>query len=169
LSFVGANLLQDGADVQRVPSDQEAWMFAEFFIQDDTLKNCKQGYVPPHNYFSSICFRNPVLHCALQDGFRVQSTPRTASRQEGEDDEDMAPMHTAMMGAWHGEEGVQRGCPCQRGGSRLIRFESPRWRPKPIRLRFSFGLQEQPVVKRTPRSHTELDLEVLYMVGSRIA
>jgi hypothetical protein len=83
-------------------------------------------------------------------------------------DEDMAPMHTDMMGAWHGE-GVQRGCPSQRGGSRLIRFESPRWRPKPIRLRFSFGLQEQPVVKRTPRSHTELVLDVLYMVGSRIS
>jgi hypothetical protein len=27
----------------------------------------------------------------------------------------------------------------------------------------------QPVVKRTPRSHTELDLDVLYMVGSRIS
>jgi hypothetical protein len=78
-------------------------------------------------------------------------------------------MHTTMIGAWNGGEEVQQGFSSQQGVPRLIRFESPRWRPKAIRLRFSFGLQEQPVVKRTPRSHTELDLDVLYMVGSIIS
>jgi hypothetical protein len=65
LLFVGTNLLQDGVVVQRVPFDQEACMLAEFFIQNDTLENWKQGFVPLHNYFSSICFRNPIFLCAL--------------------------------------------------------------------------------------------------------
>ena len=34
---------------------------------------------------------------------------------------------------------------------RPARAPQPRWRPKPIRLRFSFGLQEQPALKQTPR------------------
>jgi hypothetical protein len=38
-----------------------------------------------------------------------------------------------------------------------------RWKSKSVRLRFSFGLQKQPVLKRTPMSHTESDLDVLYM------
>jgi hypothetical protein len=40
---------------------------------------------------------------------------------------------------------------------------------KPVRLRFSFGLQEQPILKRTPMSHTESDLDVLYMDGKIIS
>ena len=52
---------------------------------------------------------------------------------------------------------------------RPARAPQPRWRPKPIRLRFSFGLQEQPAIKWTPRLHTELDLDVLYMVGKIIS
>jgi hypothetical protein len=44
-----------------------------------------------------------------------------------------------------------------------------RWKPKPVRLRFSFGLQEQPVLKRTLMSHTESDLDVLYMDGKIIS
>src|SRR6185312_14301069 len=42
------------------------------------------------------------------------------------------------------------------------------WRPIPSRLRVCFGIQEQPVLKRTPRSHTESDLGALYMVGKII-
>ena len=40
----------------------------------------------------------------------------------------MSSMHTTM----HGDRGRgdQRGCPNQEGGPKLIRFESPRWRPK---------------------------------------
>ena len=44
-----------------------------------------------------------------------------------------------------------------------------RWRPKPIRLRFSFGLQEQAALKRTPRLHTESDLGALDMHGKIIS
>ena len=37
-------------------------------------------------------------------------------------------MHTTMLG--DRGRGDQRGCPKQEGGLKLIRFESPRWRPK---------------------------------------
>jgi hypothetical protein len=84
-------------------------------------------------------------------------------------DEDMTPMHTTMVGAWNGVEEVQQGFPSQQGGPRLIRFESPRWRPKAIQVRVQFGVQEQCAIKRMPRSHTESVLDVLYMVGSRIS
>ena len=52
---------------------------------------------------------------------------------------------------------------------RPARAPRPRWRPKPIRLRFSFGQQEQPTLKWMPRSHTESDLDILYMVGKIIS
>ena len=45
-------------------------------------------------------------------------------------DEDMTPMLTTMFGAWVGGVVGQQGFPSQEGGLRLIRFESPRWRPK---------------------------------------
>ena len=38
---------------------------------------------------------------------------------------------------------------------RPARAPQPRWRPKPIRLYFSFGLQEQPALKWTLRLHTK--------------
>jgi hypothetical protein len=41
-----------------------------------------------------------------------------------------------MIGAWNGVEEVQQGFPSQQGGPTLIRFESPRWRPKAIQVRF---------------------------------
>jgi hypothetical protein len=84
-------------------------------------------------------------------------------------DEYMTPMHTTIIGAWNGVGKVQQRFPSQEGGPRLIRFESPRWRPKAIQVRVQFGVQEQFVIKRTPRSHTESVLDVLYMVGSRIS
>jgi hypothetical protein len=68
----------------------------------------------------------------VRDRFQVQSTPRTAFGQEGEDDADMATMLMSIRGAWIGEDGVQQGFPSQEGGPRLIRFESPMWRPKAI-------------------------------------
>ena len=94
------------------------------------LETWKHGHVLSHNYFSFLCPRNPVLLYVVQDRFQAQSTPRTTFRQEGEDDEDMTPMHMTMFGAWDGGEGGQQGCPSQEGGPRLIRFESLRWRPK---------------------------------------
>jgi hypothetical protein len=78
-------------------------------------------------------------------------------------------MHMTMIGAWNGVEEVQQRFPSQEGGPRLIRFESPRWRPKAIQVRVQFGVQEQCGIKRTRRSHTESVLDVLYMVGSRIS
>jgi hypothetical protein len=35
-----------------------------------------------------------------------------------------------MLGELHGGQGDQQGHPNREGGSKLIRFESPRWRPK---------------------------------------
>jgi hypothetical protein len=61
----------------------------------------------------------------------------------------------------HVERPLRRGGPAKMSGSR--------WKPKPVRLCFSFGLQEQPVLKRTPMSHTESDLDVLYMDGNIIS
>ena len=95
----------------------------------------KHGHVPSHNYFSCLCLRNPILLYVVQDQFQAQS--RTAFRQEGEDDEDMTPMHMIMFDAWYG--GLQ-GCPSQEGGPRLIRFESPRWRPKATKVRARLGV-----------------------------
>jgi hypothetical protein len=57
-------------------------------------------------------------------------------------DEDMTLMHTTMIAAWNGVEEVQQGFPSQQGRPRLIRFESPRWRPKAIQVRVQFGVQE---------------------------
>jgi hypothetical protein len=87
----------------------------------------------------------------------------------GVDDADMATMLMSMRGAWIGEDGVQQGFPSQEGGPRLIRFESPRWMTKGIQVRAQFGVQEQCAIKRTLRSHTELVLDLLYMVGSKIS
>jgi hypothetical protein len=81
----------------------------------------------------------------------------------------MATMLMSMCAAWIGEDGVQQGFPSQEGGPRLIRFESLRWRPKAIQVRAQFGVQEQCVIKWTPRSNTESVFDVLYMVGSTIS
>jgi hypothetical protein len=56
--------------------------------------------------------------------------------------EDMTPVHTTMIGACNGVEEVQQGCSSRGGGTMLIRFESPRWRPKAIQVRAQFGVQE---------------------------
>ena len=63
-------------------------------------------------------------------------------------------MHMTMFGTWYGRLGGQQGCPSQEGGPRLIRFESPRWRPKETKVRARLEVQEQHVLKTMPRSHT---------------
>jgi hypothetical protein len=63
-----------------------------------------------------------------------QKNPLSEKRHK-KDDEDMTPMHTTMIGAWNGVEEVQQGFPSQQRGPRLIRFESPRWKPKAIQVR----------------------------------
>ena len=45
-------------------------------------------------------------------------------------DEDMTSMHMAKHGEWSDDEGDLQGFPTQLEGPKLIRFESPRWRPK---------------------------------------
>jgi hypothetical protein len=81
----------------------------------------------------------------------------------------MTPMHMIMVGAWNGVEELQQGYSSRRGGTRLKRFESPRWRPKAIQVRAQFGVQEQYAIKWTLRLHTESVLDVLYVVGSTIS
>ena len=49
------------------------------------------------------------------------------------------------------------------------RASNPSWRPNRIRLRFSFELREQPVLKQTSRSHTESDSGALSMAGKIIS
>ena len=101
LSLVSSNLLQDSIDKHRVHSDHGVYMLAEIFMLDDILETWKYGHVPSHNYFSSLCFHNPILHYVVQDQFQAQSTPRTAFHQEGEDDDTHAYDHVWCMG-WRG-------------------------------------------------------------------
>ena len=44
--------------------------------------------------------------------------------------EDMTSVHTTMLGEWHRDQRDQYGFSNRDGGPKLIRFESPRWRPK---------------------------------------
>jgi hypothetical protein len=78
-----------------------------------------------------------------------------AFRQEGEDDQDMTPMHMTMIDASNGK-GVQQGYPSKEGGPRLIQFESPRWRHKTTQVRVHLGI---------PRAaRTKNDAQVSYGV-----
>jgi hypothetical protein len=54
----------------------------------------------------------------------------------------------------------------QGGGART---STPRRSPGPTRLRLHLGFQNLTSPKLTPSPHTELDLDVLYMVGTRIS
>ena len=130
--------------------------------------NWTHGHVSSWS-FSSHYFGNLVCFRVVQNHFQAHSTPRTAFLQEGEDEEDMTPMHTTMIGAWHQERGVQQGCPRHEGGPRLIRFESPRWRSKETQVRVHLGVQEQPAPKLMLRPHTESVLDGLYMDGKIIS
>jgi len=98
LSLVSSNFLQDSVDIHHVHSDHGVYMLAKIFMRDDMLGTWKHGHVPSCNYFSSLCIRNPVLLCVVQDQFQAQSTPRTAFHQEREDDKDMSSIHMTMLG-----------------------------------------------------------------------
>jgi hypothetical protein len=99
LSFVGTNLLHGSVANYYVSSDQNAYMLAKFSMQDDIFTIWKHGGILSHNNLHFLGFRNPFRSCVVQDWFQVQTTPRTAFHQEGENDEDMTPMHTTMIGA----------------------------------------------------------------------
>ena len=62
--------------------------------------------------------------------------------QEREDDEDMTSMHMGKYGEWHEDEGDIQGFSSREEGPNLIRFESPRWRPKTTQVRVHLGVQE---------------------------
>ena len=132
------------------------------------LETWKHGHVPSNNYFSFLCLRNLVLLYIVQDQFQAQSTPRTAFRQEGENDEDMIPMHTTMFDTWYGWVGGQQGCPSQEGGPRLIWSESPRWRPKATQVRVCLDLQDQSALNWSPRTHLDSVFNDPHMVGNLI-
>ena len=65
LTLISTNLLEDSIDKYHIHSDQGANMLAAIFMRDDTLKNWKYGDIPPHSYFSSLYFCNPVLLCVV--------------------------------------------------------------------------------------------------------
>ena len=67
-----------------------------------------------------------------EDGFsfKKERMMRTCFFQEGKDDEDMTSMHMTKHGEWHEDEGDLQGFPSREEGPKLIRFESPSWRPK---------------------------------------
>jgi hypothetical protein len=134
VSFVGTNLLQDSNDKHHVSFNNEVSRDADNFMRHDMIHNWKNGHIPPHNCFGLLYFRNPVLLCVVQDRFQVQSMLRTTFLQERENDEDMTLMHTTMSSELNGVEEVQLGCPSRSGGTRLIWFESLRWRPKAIQV-----------------------------------
>ena len=72
-------------------------------------------------------------------------------------------MHMAKHGELREDEGDLQGFPSRVEGPKLIRFESPRWRPKTTQVRVHLGVQEQPAQKMMPKSHTESILDVLFM------
>ena len=80
----------------------------------------------------------------------------------------MTPMHMIIFGAWDGGEGGQQGCPSQEGGPRLIRFESPRWRPSPTEVGVHLGFQDQSTLNWSPRMHPDSVFDDPYMDGKLI-
>ena len=119
LCYHSINILRDSIDKHHLHSNQGAYMLVAIFVHDDTPKNWKYGHIPPYGYFSSYCFSNSIFLCVLQDQFCAQSTSRMAFHQEGEDDEDMTPIHMTMNSKCH-DKGVQKGCPSIEGGPRII-------------------------------------------------
>jgi hypothetical protein len=124
--LVSTNLLQDSIDKDHVHFNRGDYMFdGKDMLQTDTC-----GHILSPNVVHSRYFGNLVCLHVVQEGLQATSTPRTAFCQEREEDEDMASIHMTMLGESHGGQGDQQGHPNQEGGPKLIRFESPRWRPK---------------------------------------
>ena len=137
--LVSTNLLQDSIGKDRVYFNRADYMS----VGQDMLQTWTCGHILSHNIVHSHYFGNLVCPHVVQDRLQTKSTPRTAFRQQREDDEDMTSIHMTMLGEPYGDQGDQRGCPSQEGGPRLIRFESPRWRPKATQVRVCLGLQDQ--------------------------
>ena len=73
-----------------------------------------------------------------------------------------------MLGEPYGDQGDQRGCPSQKGGLRLIWFESPRWRPKATQVRVCLGLQNQSALNWSPKTHSDSVFDDPHIVGKLI-
>ena len=129
--LVSTNFLQDSIDKDRVHFNRADYMS----VGQDMLQTWTCGHILSHNIVHSHYFGNLVCPHVVQDRLQTKSTPRTAFRQEREDDEDMTSIHMTMLGEPYGDQGDQRVCTKQEGGPRLIRFESPRWRPKATQVR----------------------------------
>ena len=69
LCFVGTNPLQDSNDKHHVFFEHGAYMLAEIFVRADTRQTWKSGYILLQNYLPSLCFRNLVLLCVVQEQF----------------------------------------------------------------------------------------------------
>ena len=76
----------------------------------------------------------------------------------------MSSMHTTKFG--DRGRGDQQGCPNREGDPKLIRFESPRWRPK------SSSSPSRPLgpvcLKLAPRTHSDSVFDDPHMDGKLI-
>ena len=129
--LVSTNLLQDSIGKDCVYFNQADYMS----VGQDMLQTWTCGHILSHNIVHSYYFENLICPHVVQDRLQAKSTSRMTFHQEREDDKDMSSMHTAMLGEPYGDQRDQRGCPNQEGGPKLIRFESPKWRPKSSRVR----------------------------------
>jgi len=124
--LVSTNLLHDSIGKHHVYFNRADYMS----IGQHMLQTWICGHILSHNIIHSHYYGNLVCPHVVQDELQTKSTSRTAFHQEREDDEDMTSIHMTMLGEAYGEQGDQRGCPKREGGPKLIRFKSPRWRPK---------------------------------------
>jgi hypothetical protein len=92
--LVGNNLLQDSIDKDRVSSNRGDYMF----VGEDMLQTKTCGPILSPNIIHFHYFGNLVCLHDVHDRLQATSTPRTAFRQEGKDDEDMTSMHMTMLG-----------------------------------------------------------------------
>ena len=124
--LISTNLLQDSIGKDHVYFNRADYMS----VGQDMIQTWTCGHILSHNIVYSHYFENLICPHVVQDRLQIKSTPRTAFRQEREDNEDMTSIHMTMLREPYGDQGDQRGCPNREGGPKLIRFESPRWRPK---------------------------------------
>jgi len=126
---IGTNLLQA---TRHDRDDIEEKLFCARFEPSGggikILMRTEFGNITSNHIVNSHYFCNPFLLRVVQVSLthhepKAQSTPRTAFRQEGENDEDMNTMHTTMHGENHG------------GGTKILKFESPNWRSKTYQVR----------------------------------
>ena len=96
----------------------------------------------PGTDIGSLCFRacSSVLLVHPKGG--RPGDARVVTSYTGVD-KDMTSMHTVKHGEWHEDEGDQQGFPSREEGPKLIRFESPRWRPKTTQVRVHLGVQDR--------------------------